>query len=202
MPLILNVIPPQGFEITRDRIGEILADEISSQVAKSYNTDIDAAVYVERSNQIDKTELPLINISLSTGSYDNKNQGHVNGTYTFDIDAYTHAKSTEDESGDVLAAMKLQRILGVCRAILENPIYKTLGYEAGFILRTGFSDINIAIPGAGKLDTLNTLMGRLSFTVVLVESTELIVPQLIAGYDTSLKLELTDNGYKYVGNAA
>lgn len=201
MPLIVNVIPPQGFEIVRDRIGEILFDEISSQVAKSYNTDIDAQVYVERSNQIDKTELPLINISLSTGSYDNKNQGNVNGTYTFDIDAYTHAKTTEDESGDVLAAFKLQKILGVCRAILENPVYKTLGYTPGFIIRTGCSDINIAIPGAGKLDTLNTLMGRLSFTVVLIESTELIVPALITGYDTSIKMVLTNQGYKYVGNS-
>lgn len=200
MPLIVDVIPPQGFEIVRDRIGEILFDEISSQVAQSYNTDIDAQVYVERSNQIDKTELPLINISLSTGSYDNKNQGNLNGTYIFDIDAYTHSKSTEDESGDVLAALKLQRILGVCRAILENPVYKTLGYMPGFIIRTGCSDINIAIPGAGKLDTLNTLMGRLSFTVVLIENTELIVPVLIAGYDTSIKMVLTNTGYKYVGN--
>lgn len=200
MPLILNVIPPQGFEIVRDRIGEILADEILSQVTKSYNEDIDADVYVERSNQNDKTELPLINISLSTGSYDNKNQGHVNGTYIYDIDIYTNAKSTDELGGDVLAAMKLQRIMGVCRAILENPIYKTLGYEPGFILRTGCSDLNIAVPGAGKLDTLNTLMGRLSFSVVIIESTTLIVPVLAAGYDTTIKMELTEDGYKYVGN--
>lgn len=199
MSKIVNIIPPQGFEVIRDRIGEIIFEELSNQVAMSYNAEIDAEVYVERSNQIDKTECPLLNISLANGIYDNKsNNANVTGTYTFDIDAYTNAKTNDSQSGDERAALKLQRILGVVRAILENPVYRTLGYTPGFITRTYCSEINIAVPGAGKLDTLNTMMGRISFTVQAVENTELIEPELIAGYETSLKMELTDRGYKYL----
>lgn len=199
MSKITAKITRQGWEYIRDRIAEILADELNAQVTMDYpSVDIDAQVWVERTNSFDKTELPAINVSLATGSWENKNQGSQDGTYIFNIDCYALAKTKGADSGDTLSAIKVQRLLGICRYILEDPIYKTLGFEPPFIMRTGCKDVNIASPP--NEDEKNVAMGRITFSVTANEKNQLLVPKLIAGYKTQIKVNGTDEGYLYEGN--
>jgi len=192
---ITTIIPSQNFELVRDRIGAIIHLELSNQKVLTGNDDLEGVVWVERGMPFDKTELTAINISLATGSYSNKSQGNVSGVYQFFVDVYTNAKTTDAQGGDITATFKLQKLLGVIRAILENPIYKTLDFTTPFIERTYVSDINIR--AVGKDDDMNTAMGRMTFTVQCVETTSLLVVNTIAGWDTTVKLGQSDKGYFY-----
>lgn len=192
MSKILVAIPPQNFEIIRDRLAVILADELENQVL-FYNPELDANVYVERTDPINNTELPALNVSLASGSYDNKDVTGTDGTYTFNIDAYTSAKATALANADTQSTFNLHRLLGVCRYILENPVYRNLGYVTPYISRVTVGSINIAEPGAK--DALSTFMGRLTVTVRVVETTALLPAELIAGYETAAKLYTTEQGY-------
>lgn len=198
MSKLINVIvPEQGFEIVRNRIGEILSDEFENQ-ALNYNPDISAKIFVERTQHFDKTELSAVNVCLATGNYGNKHQGSVVGTYQYNIDVYVSAKTKNDDKGDVLAAKKLQRLLGFCRYVLEDPYYKTLGFAPGFIARVFAGGIAIAQPE--DKDAANVMMGRLIMNVILTETNSLSTPKLIAGYETKVKLDETTQGYYYEGN--
>lgn len=200
MPLIKTIIPPSAFELIRDRIGEILIDEISNQAALTLDSDLTVNIFIERSNQLDITDLPAINISISDGQFSNKNySGSVTGAYAYDIDIYTAKKTNDQISGDVRASFQLQKIIRICRSILDNPIYKTLGFVSPKINRVYCSDFNIAIPGSGsgKLDTQNSMMSRLKFFVESNEQTALIIPTLITGYETQVKINNTEKGYYF-----
>lgn len=195
--LINVIVPEQGFEIVRNRIGEILADEFENQ-ALNYNPEISANIFVERTQHFDHTELSAVNVCLATGSYNNKHQGSVVGTYQYNIDVYVKSKTNPDEKGDVLAAKKLQRLLGFCRYVLEDPYYKTLGYMPGFIGRVFAGGIAIAQPE--DKDAANVMMGRLILNVQLTETNSLSTPKLIAGYETTVKIDVSTQGYYYEGN--
>jgi hypothetical protein len=199
MSKITGIIPPQNFEYVRTRIVDILNDEISNQVTLTSNNEIKAPAFEEKSGPFPHAELPLINVSLASGTYGNKHQGNSTGTYIFNIDAYAKAKSTDSQNGDTRSSIQSQRILGIVRAILENPIYKTLGFEPPFLARTMCNDIKMANPT--KDDALNVTMGQITFHVVINETTSLIQPPLIKGYHTKVKVNATNNGYVYEGDS-
>lgn len=199
MAQIKGIIPAQYFEVIRDRIAEILADELDGQVLLTYDTDLEVkGVYVERSVPFDNTEMPAINVSFSGGDYNNQTVRDADGSYSFFIDVFTQAKTTDDDRGDKLAMFKLHKLLGVCRAIIQNPIYKTLGFEPPFIMSRQISSIVIAAPKEGE--ALKVVMGRLILAIVAPEDTQLLTAELIAGFDTQVKLALTDKGYIYSGD--
>lgn len=197
MARINGIIPVSYFERIRDRIGVILALEINNQLLLSGNYEIDADVYVERNIPFDKVQVPTVNVSLASGNYANKNQGSVDGTYEFFIDCYTSAKSNSGAEGDVRATIKLHRLLGICRAILENPVYKTLDFTPPGIQHTSCTSINIR--SNQSMDALNNCMGRLSFKVVANETTELLTATLIKEFYTTVKIDTSDEGYVYYG---
>lgn len=197
MSKINTVIPKQKFEYIRDRVFEIIMSEFEGQYLQSYDPDLDLSVFIERSTPLDKTELPGIVVSLAAGNFGNKNQGSVDGTYQINIDHYTSAKSAAGVSGDTYAAKKLHKILGISRAILEDPIYKTLGFTPPFIMKSFISELNIA--AQNKEDAENTSMGRLVFNVVANETSKLLIPDLIEGYNTSIKIDNSGKGYFYKG---
>src|ERR1044072_4850712 len=100
MGQINHIISQQGFEKVRDRIGEILADELRHQGMNYYQDDLDVDVWGERTHPFGIEELNAINVSLGTGAYANKNQGSVDGTYKYFVDVYGHAASTAVSRGD------------------------------------------------------------------------------------------------------
>jgi hypothetical protein len=195
MSLINGIIPPQNFELVRDRIAEILTTEVANQFILTSNPDFDLDIWIERSIPFDKEELPTINGNLATGSFSGHTQKTTDGTYTYFIDCFTKAVSTDDDKGDQLASIKLQRLLGICRAILEDPKYKTLGFSPPSIFNRHCESLSIAEPG--KQDAASSVMGRLSFIVKVPETVELITPILLGRNDTRVKLFETDRGYFY-----
>jgi hypothetical protein len=198
MAKINKVISAQNFELVRDRIATILYDEIDNQFQLSYDAFLDRVeVLVETKTPIDKVAIPTVNVSVLKGDYDNKNQGSVDGSYQYAIDVYTNAKKTAQQPGDFIANMRLQKLLGLCRYILEDPFYNRLGYQPGFVMRTMVSDFNIAAGGGD--DTNNTAMGRIIFSVMLNENNSLKTPELIDSYQTQVKIENTNKGYFWEG---
>lgn len=195
MSVLNGIIPPQGFEIIRDRIASILADEIIHQHALTSDSDLDLDVWMERFIPFGKEELPAINVSLASGLFSGHTQKQTDGTYIYFIDCHTKAASTEDDQGDRLATIKLHRLLGICRAILENPRYQTLGFTQPYISNRHCTELSIADPG--KQDAVNSIMGRLAFSVKVRETMELIDAPLLARSDTRIKLYQTDKGYFY-----
>lgn len=195
MSKINTVIAPRYFERIRDRIGEILIDELNNQFVLTSDSRLKANVYIERAKSIDKIALPAVVIKFASGRYGNKNQGNSDGTYTYYIEAYTSSKSNSIQDGDIRAKIDLQKLLGVCWAILENPVYKTLGFAPPSLSELSITEIDIA--DIQEPDGLNTGMGRLALSVRVCESVSLITPALLEGYETKIKLGDSNEGYYY-----
>lgn len=198
MAVITGEIATQSFELVRDRIAEILADELPEQfVLSTASSDLksvlQAEVYTERVVPFDKTDLPCINVMLSSGDYNNQDVQKVDGAYTFFIDCYTSAKNKADERADKLANIKLQKLMGVCRAILMDAQYKTLGFAAPFIMNRKVTAL--AIGNISQQDSANVMMGRLNVSVRVIESVNLKEVDLIAGFETTVKLYETEKGF-------
>lgn len=198
MPLINTIIPVQAFERIRDRIAEILLEELTNQAQLTGDLDIQAKVFLERSVPFEKTSIPAVNVCFIGGTYGGQTAIHTEGnTYNYAIDVHHAAKSTQNDPGDSLSAFRLHKLLGKCRAILEDPRYKTLGFEAPFIMNRHVQRVDIADYKEG--DALSMGMGRLTFAVRVAENADLIVPELIDGADTVVKLGNTDKGFAWSG---
>ena len=199
MSKITTEIPFQGFELIREKIGEILADEILAQFAIHADPERNATVFIERIIPIDKTETPVVNILYSRSNYDGNTPVNSNGKNSYNIDVYARAKTKIAKSGDTQAMSNLTRILGIVRAILESSHYLTLGFVPPFVMHTEVTSIEIQDPKDNQ-DGANIMMGRLMFVVDAVEDTEKIQPREAEGYDTQVKLEETDKGFAFILN--
>lgn len=193
--MINGIIPSQNYELIRDRIGEIIAAEISNQYALTGDEDINADVFVERFVPINHTECPLINISLVNGNFDNQDQKQVDGTYEYAIDCFVNSRTQDTDRGDNLAMIRLHKLLGKCRAIMHNSTYKRLGFDAPSVMNRGVQSLNIADPG--KMEATSTVMGSLTLRVKIIEDTQLLFPLDIGSFITTVKLHETEKGYKY-----
>lgn len=198
MSKIENPIGPRAFAKVRDRIAEILIDELANQTAITYDEDLDATVFLERSSPFQHVEFPCVNVCLSRGSFDNATILKKDGHYTYNIDCWTRAKSTDDDGGDTIAMLKLQKLIGVIDAILSDHQYITLGFERPFISRVQVDEISIAEPKRNE-DASSVMMGRLTFVVRVPENVETLTGTLIQGYETHVKIGTTEKGYKYEG---
>lgn len=194
-PRLEKIIPAQNFELIRDRLAEILLCELQNQKLLGA-IDLVPSVWMERITPFDETDIPAVNILLLQGDYSNKNQLSTVGEYSFAVDIYTAEKSTTNSDGDQLSAISIHRMLGMCRAILENPAYKTLGFVPPFNCTTlvkgfQFADFNI------RSDANSTRMARLNFMAKVPEAVEIKDPIGHAFPSTRVKLCLTNKGYRY-----
>lgn len=197
MSKINFAIPPRGFEIVRDRIFDILVDEIANQATLQADTSIAANIFVERVLPIDKTELPLINVSLSTGNFSNKSAPAGTATYTYNIDIYCNAKTNDDNFGDKRATFAMSKLAGICHYIFTDPQYRTLLFAAPLITRVSVNDLNIKDPATNGQDGLSTIMGRITLEIILTEDNELLASIQLASAVTSVKINETEKGLKY-----
>ena len=134
MSLIDGIIQPRAYELIRDKIAEILLEEFANQFALTSDADLNLhKVYLERFVPLDFTELPCLNIGLERGDYSNQHQGQYDGDYRFYIECNVKASESDSARGDTKSKVKVQKIMGVAMAILENPVYKTLGFVPGTI---------------------------------------------------------------------
>ena len=197
MAKITEIIGTQSFELIRERLGFILADELSNQAAMTYNEDLDATVYIERFVAVSHSECPVVNVSLAKGDFDNYTQINHHGSYMFNVDIYTAKPSTTNEDGDYLSTIANHKLAGVCKAIILNPIYYILDFAPGFIEHRSVIDLNIGKPDRTP-ETDSLVMSR--FTVLVKCKEDLNVINNIVtllGSETGVRIGLTDKGYAY-----
>ena len=188
MSSLLPIIPTQEFEKIRDRIGEILFNEFADQ-------EITPSIFVERTYPFDKNDLPSINITLTSGSQDQKDFGGTDETYRFNIDIYAKAKSDNANNSSIKSASELHKIIGVARQILRNPIYRTLLFAKPSLTRTTVVSFQIAEPE--KKDAITMTMGRLLFDVSVVQGNQLKDSDTALEVFSKVTLEETDKGFQY-----
>lgn len=196
MALITATILPQTFETIRSQIAAVLATELANQ--KTLNTAeadfIPSVCWEEHFSSYDKEELPAVNVSYSDGALDGHNHTQSNHTAIYHIDVYMRAKADGAGKGDAKAMTRLQRLLGICRAILMAPQYVTLGLSAPIIFYRHDTAIQIRQPDPAR-DTENVVMGRLTLEVKMPEVTALQDGVNAAGVNTTARLYDTGKGY-------
>lgn len=210
--MLVNIIPPQNLELIRDAIGRVITAEINNQnvLIGQWNTDheddegfvaketISVNIFLERYQNIDKSELPAINIvyvesqqiaeqNAFTTLFDNK----------YLIEVYTNSPSNPNGTGDVNAAKMLATILGKVRAILMNKQYLYLDFTTKFIQTRKVQTITRTQPRLAT-DAVNTISGALELHYNAIESTELGTGIPIGELETVVKISETDKGYKYL----
>lgn len=195
--LITSAIPSANFELVRDKIAEILTLELANQYALTGDPDINAAIYKERSIDVDLSEAPAINVCFSTGNYDNKDSRQVDGTYFYNIDFYANAATEDSDRGDELAMAKTQRLMAIVRYILEHPSYRTLGFARPSLSHTSVQSLGIVEPQDNN-DATHPAFGRIVYKVRVPETVSLSAATNIGTSLTEATLYETDKGYRYV----
>lgn len=195
---ITEIIAEQSFEILTKEVGAILLLELDNQITlQSY--DVDLGVFIERIEPVDKSEDVVVNVSLNNVNYDNHNEFESQGTHTFNVDVYAFGEASTDETANDNVRLKLQKITGWIRYVLQSTKYKTLGFVPGLVGGTYVQSINFD-DSFGKEDGAMTRMSRLVFSV---RASEFQDPDDIKAFlrsDTSIKLDLTEKGYKLIFN--
>lgn len=195
MARINGIIPPQSNEIVEAAIVSALTDELANQYILTNNAAMNATVHGERVVPLDVvTGYPAINVKLDRGDYSNKDQTLVDGLYKYYIVAYMSAKSTTSVDGDKKANANLQKLLGICRAILENPVYNNLALSRPFIKSTKVSALQVGVTDE-TLGAENSVCGYLEYIVEVPEFVTLIDPVALTSSLTQVKLYSTDKGY-------
>lgn len=195
MRLIDGQIPRQSYELIRDRICQILVEEMEWQyvLAGSYSPP---TIWMDRFEPFDFTELPSINVGLERGDPESYHQGQTDWTYRYFMEINTSGVYETELSlrGDTEAKKEAHKIMGIVHGILDNPIYKTLGFPLGQLIKhRHLGEFVFAEPT--RQDAHSVTMARAILVVKAVQTTDLIEANLIAGWDTHVKLHETEKGY-------
>lgn len=202
MASIINaIIPEQNFEKILDRIGEILTVELDRQATFTYDAVLEAVVHKDRAVAFGHTECPAVNVIYHSTEFSEQSLPSTQGVNLYHIDCIVDGESEDGDGsdvntmmGDILAKAKLNKLMGVIRAILEDPKYKTLGFQAPSIGNRHV--VRMYFLKAINQDARNVRIGRIEFSVKAPEyPAELITPVPIGGNDTTVKLALTETGY-------
>jgi hypothetical protein len=196
MSLISQPIARRAYELIRDRICQILVEEIQTQEVLTYDTELQLkgdGVFMERMIPFDHTECPAINVGMERGDYSNYHLGQSDGDYRFFIEVNTSAVSKDGKRGDERSKVLCEKIMGVCMAIIDDPIYVTLGFAPGLIRHRHVESFVFA--ENTRQDSENVTMARVAVVVKAVESFKLQNASVASGYDTHVRIHDTDKGY-------
>jgi len=196
---MISIVTTRSFELIRDRIAEILANELPNQATLHVDANLNAPVFIDRIVPLHDEELPLVNVLMASGTYNSFTQTKQDGTYTFNVDIYVGSASSSIEDADVLSMRKLQKLSGVIQGILMHPNYVTLGFARPFIEHREVANISTGIPN-NNLDASSVTQARLELVVRVPETSVPMVPNDIEGWQTQVFMGLTDKGYIYSGD--
>ncbi len=194
MSKIVVEITEQRFELIRNRIAQILTDELNGQFVITSNPLFTAKVWLERFIPFDKTELPAINVTFFNSNYDNQTPIASIGTNVYNIQVVTFAKDTDTERGDVLAIKKCEKLCGVIRYILENPNYLELEFNnPRFVSNVKIRGINISDPASNQ-DGFHSVSGQVICEVTAEELNGELTALEAERYTTMMKMDETEKG--------
>jgi len=206
MAVSLNyTVAASNFETVRDKIATILKEEMDNQAIRRGtpqtpplpnipNPDYTANFYTERFTPVGKEEGNVITVDIDSGQFDNQIPISQSFECTFNIDIFTSAKHLTTGQGYYNSAVKLHRLAGLVRHILQSPYYDRLGLTNGIIERRSVSRIQFAKVN-DEQDAAFTRMARVVFVVRMNENSNQITPVTAAGYDTIINIEETEKGY-------
>lgn len=201
MAVIEETFGPRKYELIRDRIAEIVADELESQSTKNSDPNLDAKVWLERLVPMSQQELPAVNVFAAEGKFERFTTESQTGEYTFALDVFTRGAtegSTAAQRGDLISSKKMMRLVGVLQAVLSHWKYCKLGFAENFIDRVEVQNFKLMEP-VKAADNSNVSKGRIVLFVKAEETLDPKTPNLIDGYDTAVKLYETEFGYVYSG---
>jgi hypothetical protein len=219
-------IAPSNFEYVRDQIGAILKIELDNQanlwgISASHaylidnvylqngfyladtatplipDTDLTAEVWVERFTPIDRVEGNTIEVGILKMDLDNQTPISQRNSVNYAIDVFVNAKEIGEDDGCYLSGAKLHRLIGLIRAIIQNPIYDKLGFAPGFIERRSIKQILFSEKDDNH-DTINSRMARIILQVDMHEESSGIQPIQASNYQTVVKLAATEKGHKFI----
>lgn len=185
--LIGEQIDSGNFEIVRNQIGIILAEEIYNQLDISGN-DMHLGIFLERTIPIDNSEEAVINISVANVDYQDHNLVSMQGSYNFFIDVY---------AVQIDSPYKVQTLLNYIRYILSNQRYRTLDFAPGFIGGTYVNSFEIETKLLAQ-DSDFTRTSRLMFNVRIMESENMNVGENFYLNETNYKICESELGYKVI----
>ena len=194
MPLITEIIPKQGFEVVGELIGGILTSELDNQKTLQLLTD-SIEVRYESTIPYDFSNDILVNVLWDGAKYDNHTPTDMHGENLFFIDVYANAKTTSDKKGDEHAQEKIKKYMGMARYILSSTKYKLLG-SSECVAGTYVQNMQV-FDVENFQDARNVRMARMTFMVRIYEGQQLWQGLTLEGLDTNVKLQNTDDGYKY-----
>jgi hypothetical protein len=182
-----------------EQIATILKEELMNQAVLD-SSFTEPQVYLERFVEIDHSYLPAVNVTFDRGDYQNQSVKHQLGIYTFFIEAYTKGKTSEQSEGSELASKHLRNLLGRCHHILMHPLYDHLNFQRPKISRKYIKDITVGNPTEHNSEYVS--MGKLEFNVEIPELGQLATPAILQENITTVQLYDTDEGYKWIYQAA
>jgi len=192
--IISHIIPQQNFEKVGEQIGAILTVELEAQKTNQGFLD-DVKVFQERMDPPNTEEELIVNVLYNGTNNADDSQSRTAGTATYYVDVYSTGKASNSTPGDLASNRRCNKFLGMIRYILSFTGYKTLGFLPGFI--AGVSLDNIQKMAPETIDASYTTMGRITVSVRMTEGQELETGSVISEILTSVKLELTEQGYQY-----
>lgn len=215
--IITNIIGAGNFEIIRSRIASILSDEIANQrvliqAAIDLNPPaseleelnfalscLPTKVYEQRFIKPQQNEKIVLNVYLNRDSLDQLTANESQqGDTIYVVDAYFGSNSTFDANGDVLSSTKLQRLMAVCRTIIMDARYRTLGFdfELGIISHRSVRNLRVTMPDDQEYNGTNLIRGVIDVNVSIVEDGNIIEGTELAAMDTEVKLS-DDKGFYF-----
>ncbi|NCX55582.1 MAG: hypothetical protein EBW87_00065 [Burkholderiaceae bacterium] len=189
-------IVTQSFELIRDQIAKILAEELDNQFVYTYdNLYKSIRVFTERFKPINESEYPMINVSMVRGDFADQDIRNSQTLFSFFIDVYTSAKATKNNPGDEIATKTNHKLAGKCRFILKHSAYKTLGFLPGLIARVTVRSYQF--DNKPDQDAYSVCVGRIVLEVQAGDLDGLLVGKTQDGFLTDVKLFESDQGYNY-----
>jgi len=181
---ILLIEDPDGFELVRNAIGQILVEEMANQknlaIAKSLDpAPWDIPVFLERSHPWDALNAgigsSLINVWYDNSNTEGAKSNSVNqqSQSVFNIECIASVKTKETDtgqiSGDEATQIEVQRIARIVRQIIMHPKYMTLGLTQ-VVGKRWMGSRQAFQPNSGQLPVNNVSACRLQFYASHLES--------------------------------
>lgn len=196
------IIPSQRFELFRDTIGLIIAQEFAKQKTLTSDTDFDAGVWIERFISFDAaTELPAVNVSYKQTVYSTQDAKSKFGDNLFTIEVTSKGYNTTTSRADLNAAKTLHKLLGKISYIFSSAEYTYLGLPLGVVMQRMVREIKIYPPDPvynpiHSGDELSTVSGRIVLSIKAAEEVGDMEGILITDIFTTMTIDETDKGYK------
>lgn len=196
MSKITEEIPAEAFEVVRDRLVQILRDEIAEQAVISGDQNADAKVFKERVVPVGYEHTPAVNVMLEKVDYSGQTQLHTVSECLFIIDVYTSGKNGPNNTGDEQTSERGQKIARLIRGILEAPVYKKLDFETNFIQQSKVDTIKVSEPRDFK-DSKHMMLVRVNYSCKASNSNVLQAAQELNLSETTVKIDDTELGHTY-----